>query len=295
MYPEARKFQNESGSYSTRMLHRPNDRAENMKPSWNTPPTQLRLSRENVHIWRAVLDLPSESVQEFKGSLSIDERMKAEHFRYERDRSRFIAARGILRLILASYLSVYPGAIRFCYGKDGKPRLENIFGKTGIQFSLSHSEGLALYVFTQGRQVGIDVEYMREISEMKEIIEQFFSVRERTFFDTLPTSEKQETFFKWWTRKEAFAKATGEGLSYPLDGFDALLAKGKSVESLGILGGAQERPRWSIWDVRPAEEFAGAVVVEGGSLDVQYWQWPGKSRDYPERIRSNVHSFNVSI
>jgi 4'-phosphopantetheinyl transferase len=250
------------------------DRTKNIKPSWNAPPTQLLLSRQDVHIWRAVLDLPSKSVQELEVSLSIYERMKAEHFRFERDRSRFIAARGILRLILASYLSVEPGAIRFCYEKDGKPRLQNAFGKAGIQFNLSHSEGLALYVLTRGHEVGVDVEYMREISEMGQIVEQFFSVRERAFFGGLPTSEKQETFFNWWTRKEAFMKATGEGLSYPLGRFDAIMAEGKSVESLGTLGGAKEGPRWSMWDVRPAEEFAGTVVVEGGGWDVQCWQWP---------------------
>jgi 4'-phosphopantetheinyl transferase len=244
-----------------------------MTPSWNAPPTRFLLSRQDVHIWRAVLDLPSKNVQELKGSLSIDERMKAEHFTFERYKSQFIAARGILRLILACYLSVEPGVIRFCYEKDGKPRLQNAFGKTGIQFNLSHSEGLALYVFTRDHEVGVDVEYMREISEMEQIVEQFFSVRERVFFGALPTSEKQETFFNWWTRKEAFTKATGEGLSYPLDRFDVSAAPGKSVELLRTVGGAKEGPRWSMWDVRPAEGFAGAFVVEGGSWEVHYWQW----------------------
>ena len=246
-----------------------------MTPSWNAPPTQLLLSRKDVHIWLAVLDLPSKILQELKGSLSVDERMRAERFRFERDKSRFIAARGALRLILASYLSVEPGAIRFCYGKDGKPRLQNAFGMTGIQFNLSHSEGLALYVFTRGHEVGVDVEYMREISEMEQIVEQFFSVRERVFFGTLPTSEKHKAFLNWWTRKEAFMKAVGEGLSYPLDRFDVSAEPGKSVELLRTVGVAKEGPRWSIWDVKPGKEFAGAVVAEGEGWDVQCWQWPG--------------------
>ena len=253
----------------------PDNRPKDMKPSWNAPPTQLLLSRKDVNIWRAVLDLPSKNVQELKGSLSIDEMMKAERFSFERDKSHFIIARGILRLILACYLSVEPGAIRFCYEKDGKPRLQNAFGKTGIQFNLSHSEGLALYVFTRGHEVGVDLERIRDLPEMEQIVEQFFSVRERVVFRTLPTSEKQETFFRWWTRKEAFIKATGEGLSYILGRFDAVLAEGKSVGPSGILGGAKEGPRWSMWDVRPAEEFSGAVVVEGGGWDIQCWQWPG--------------------
>ena len=246
-----------------------------MKPLWNAPSTQLLLSMNDVHIWRAGIDLPSKRVQEFKGSLSTEERIKADRFRFEQDKSRFIAARGILRRILACYLGVDPGTIRLCYEKDGKPRLQNAFGKTGIQFNLSHSEGLAFYVFAEGHEVGVDVEYMREISEMEQIVEQFFSVTERVFFGTLPTSEKQETFFNWWTRKEAFTKATGEGLSYPLDRFDVSAGPGKSVGLLTILGDTKEASRWSMWDVRPAEQFAGAVVVEGEGWDVQYWQWPG--------------------
>jgi len=253
----------------------PDYRPKNMKPSWNAPPTQLLLSRKDVHIWRAVLDLPSKSVQELKGSLSFDERMKAERFSFVRDKTRFIIARGILRLILACYLGVEPGAIRFCYEKNGKPRLQNAGAKTDIQFNLSHSKGFALYVLTRGHEVGVDIEYLREISEMEQIVEQFFSARERVVFRTLPTSEKKATFFRWWTRKEAFMKAVGEGLSYPLYRFDAVLEKGKSVESSGLLEGAHQGPKWSIWDVRPAEEFAGAVVVEGIDWDVQYWQWLG--------------------
>ena len=246
-----------------------------MKPLWNTPPTQLLLSTDVVHIWRVGIDLPNKRVQEFKGILSIDERMKADRFRFEQDKSRFIAAHGILRRILACYLSIEPGAIRFCYEKAGKPRLQNAFGMTGIQFNLSHSEGLAFYVFVEGHEVGVDVEYMREISEMEQIVEQFFSVRERAFFGTLPASEKQETFFNWWTRKEAFTKATGEGLSYSLDRFHVSAEPGKSVGLLRTVGDAKEGPRWSIWDVKPGKEFAGAVVAEGEGWDVQCWQWPG--------------------
>lgn len=261
-----------------------------MKLSWKKPATQLMLSRKDVHIWRAFLDLPNKSVQEIKRSLSVDEIMKSERLSFERDKNNFIIARGILRLILACYLSVEPSAIRFCYEKDGKPRIQNAFGKKVIQFNLSHSEELALYVFTLDSEVGADLEKIRDFPEMKQIVDHFFSVRERVFFDTLPTSEKRETFFKWWTRKEAFVKAVGEGLSDRLNSFDVLLCDGKSAESLGILRGATERPRWSIWDVKPGEEFAGAVAVKGGDWNLQSWQWPVKSMDYLESMQSNANS-----
>jgi len=246
-----------------------------MRAVWNAPPTHFLLSKKGVQIWRAALDLPSSRVEEFKETLSIDERSRAGRFHFEEDRRRFIARRGILRLILGCYLSVEPGAIRFGYEKNGKPRLQNAFGKKDIQFSLSHSEGLALYVFSRDHEVGVDVERIREFPEMEKIVEQFFSVRERVVFGSVPISERKETFFSWWTRKEAFTKATGDGLSYPLDAFDISVTPGKSVELLKTLGDAQKGSRWSMWDVRPAEGFGGAFVVEGGSWEVQYWQWSG--------------------
>lgn len=224
-----------------------------------------------------MLDLPSRNVHELRGSLSIDERTKAERFRFERDRSRFIAARGILRLILGCYLSVEPNAVLFCYERNGKPRLQNTFTKTGIQFNLSHSERLALYVFARDHEVGVDIERIRDFPGTEQMVEQFFSARERVAFHALSGSEKQETFFSWWTRKEAFVKATGYGLSYPIDTFDVSGAPGKSVE-LRIVGDAEEASEWSVGDVNPAEEFAGAVAVEGRDWEVQCWQWPEQSK-----------------
>ncbi len=262
-----------------------------MKTSWSAPPTQLLLSRNDVHIWRASLSLSFASIQELKESLSLDERLKAEHFLFERDRSHFIAARGILRSMLASYLGVEPSAIRFCYENDGKPKLQSAFGKRDIKFNLSHSEALAIYVFTQGHEVGIDVEYMHEIPEMEQIVEQFFSVRERFFFGTLTASEKQERFFNWWTRKEALMKATGDGLSYPLDTFDVSAVPGKSFELLRTVDDAKEASKWTIGDVGPGEGFTGSFAVEGGNCEVQYWQWPGSSKDSPGRTISSTHFF----
>lgn len=250
-----------------------------MKPSWNAPPTQLNLSSKDVHIWRAVLELPSSRVEELEETLSIDERSRAGRFRIERDRSQFVAARGILRLILGCYLGDEPGAFRFCYEKNGKPRLENACGKTGIQFNLSHSEGLALYVFTQDHEVGVDLERIQDLPEMEKIVEQFFSVRERIAFAALPMSEKKETFFSWWTRKEAFTKATGDGLSYPLERLDVSVIGKETADLLGRFGDTNKEARWSVANVKPADQFTGAFVVEGERWHVQYWQWPGHDRD----------------
>ena len=262
----------------------PHIRVENMKPLWNTPPPCLVLSRENIHIWRAVLDLQEKRIEDLKKSLSEDEIIRADRFRYEQDKNRFISARGILRLILADYLSVEPGALRFDYENEGKPRLRSITGKEDIQFNLSHSEGLALYVFTRGYEAGVDLERIRNFPEMEQIVEQLFAAGERALFGALPSGGKQKTFFNWWTRKEALTKATGKGLSYPLERIDFPPTGDKSTGCLKMPGCEGKQTKWSIWDVQPAEDYAGAVVVETGNWNVQYWQWSGKTRNYLEKI-----------
>lgn len=267
-------------------------RMVNWEPSWNVPRARPVLSAKDIHIWRAFLDTPDRSVQEFKQSLSTEERARAERFSFDRDGNRFIAAHGILRLILAYYLDVDPCEIKFCFEKNGKPILKNAFGETGIQFNLSHSEGLALYVFTRDRKVGVDVECIRKIDEMEQIVEQFFSSKERAFFGALPIGRKQATFFNWWTRKEAFAKATGDGLLHSPCVFDAMLDGGISADLVGMAEDTQAR-EWSIWDVSLAEGFVGTVVVEGAGRYVRCWEWSGNSSDRTDGMRSNVPAFKA--
>lgn len=244
-----------------------------MNLSWNTPPTRLQLSMKEVHIWQANIDLPAKGVQNLKINLSSDESMRAEEFRFEHDRSGFIATRGILRQILAYYLRIEPGVIRFCYKENGKPRLQSGSGEECIQFNISHSEELALYVFTLGHEVGVDIEYMRPISEMEQIVEQFFSAKERVVFGASPVSKKREIFYTWWTRKEAFTKAKGSGLSYPLDTLDVSMFPCEQNKPLNIMEDANETSIWSIGDIKPAKEYAGAVVVEGRDLNIHCWKW----------------------
>jgi len=205
----------------------------------------------------------------------MDERMRAERFHFERDRKRFIVRRGILRTILGCYLSIEPSRLRFCYGKNGKPALADTSGKGRIRFNLSHSEGLALVAFTRDREIGVDIEHIRDISEMEQIAERFFSVREYTVFRVLPKSKKKEAFFNCWVRKEAFTKAIGDGLSWPLDKFDVSLILGESARLLRIEGDSKGASRWSIQDLKPASGFAAAFAVEGRSGRLHCWQWSG--------------------
>ena len=242
-------------------------------PSFSPPPLNLELAIDEIHVWCASLDQPVSRFQMLSQTLSPDERMRAERFHFEQDRKRFIIVHGILRMILSSYLSVEPSRLKFCYRKKGKPALADTFGKETICFNLSHSEGIALYVFTQGREIGVDIEHIHDIFEMDQIVERFFSTREKDVFRALPESKKKEAFFNCWTRKEAFIKAIGDGLSRPLDKLGVSLAPGEPARLLRIEGNSKAAYRWSIQELKPRPGFAAAFAVKARSWRLHCWQW----------------------
>ena len=171
---------------------------------WLLPPRDLVLREDEVHVWRASLECEPSDVQAFRRLLSIDEMVKAERFYFEKDRSHFIVARGLLRTILGRYLRIYPGRLRFFYKLHGKPALLGERGGKIYSFNLSHSHGLLLLAITRSREVGVDIERIH--SELggqgQEIAERFFSPNEVAKLSSLPTDQKAEAFFNCWTRKE---------------------------------------------------------------------------------------------
>jgi 4'-phosphopantetheinyl transferase len=231
------------------------------------------LTTDEIHIWCASLEQPASRFQRLTQLLSMDERIMAKRFHFERDRKRFIARRGILRTILGAYLGMEPSQIQFCYVKNGKPALSDTFGKGKICFNSSHSEGLALYAFTHDCEIGVDIECIRDIPEMEQIAERFFSARENAVLRALPQSKKKEAFFNCWTRKEAFIKAIGDGLSWPLDEFDVSLVPGEPARLLRIEGDSEAVSPWSIQELKPAFGFAAAFAARGriGQIHLQQW------------------------
>lgn len=244
-----------------------------MTPVWPAPPTCYFLSEKDVHIWQTPLDLPAARVQELTHKLSREERIKAERFHFDRDARRFIVARGILRLILGSYLHLEPGAVRLCYERNGKPRLAHACGNPTIHFNLSHSEGLALYAFRRGSEIGVDIERLRDIPEMEQIAEQMFSARDITRLRALPKNQNTQTFFQMWTRKEAYIKALGDGLSTSLDGFDVFPHPCESAALLGMRGDSTKAFPWVIRDLNAASGFASAFATEGPTPPPFCWRW----------------------
>jgi len=231
------------------------------------------LSRNDAHIWCATLDRAAYNVWQMTDILSQDERMRAARFHFERDRRRFIIGRGTLRMLLSLYLDMEPDQLKFHYGTYGKPYLDQA-GDSAIKFNLAHSQELAVYAVTLGREIGIDVEYIKHIPEMEDIAARFFSKRENAVLKSLPTDQKQDAFYNCWTRKEAYIKAIGEGLSHPLDQFDVSLTPGEPARLLRVEGDMEEVSRWQLKALTPAPGYVAALAVEGHGWRLQSWQWP---------------------
>jgi 4'-phosphopantetheinyl transferase len=240
---------------------------------WRPPPVELTLSSAEVHVWRACLDPAASCVERLQSTLAADELQRAARFHFTRDRRRFTVARGVLRDILGRYLGVPPSELGFHYSAYGKPALADVAAAAGLRFNVSHSHEMALFAVACGREVGVDIEYLGREIRGEEIAERFFSARERASLRALPAEVKHEAFFNCWTRKEAYIKAHGEGLSLPLDQFDVSLAPGEPAALLATRSDPREALRWSLQALTPGPGYVAALAVEGQGWHLTCWQW----------------------
>jgi len=229
----------------------------------------LQLADDEVQVWRVEMDVLAPSEPHWFGLLSPDEQERARRFRFDRHRRRFATTRGVLRTLLGSYLTVDPRSVRFRYSDKQKPALDETLPQGNLQFNVSHSEELALIAFTRSREIGVDVERVQPDSDVESTAKHFFSDSEREMLASLPASERHAAFFRCWTRKEAFIKAIGEGMSMPLAQFDVSLAPGQPAELLATRPDPKEKQRWSMWTLDAGPEYAAALVVEGKNKDMR--------------------------
>jgi 4'-phosphopantetheinyl transferase len=240
---------------------------------WFAPPQHLTLHSGVVHIWRANLDEGLPLVNQFERTLGVDEILKADRFYFRRDRDRFIVAHGILRDILGRYLRIPPESLAFVYSFFGKPSLLLKSGVEPIRFNTSHSHGIALYAITLDRDIGIDLELVRDGLAIGEIATRFFSNQEVSGLFSLPAELRTQGFFACWTRKEAYIKARGEGLSLPLNQFDVSMIPGEPAELLGTRPDSECARRWSLHELTVASDYVAAFVLEGRACSLSCWQW----------------------
>lgn len=236
----------------------------------------FRLSAGVIQVWAARLDMSAGQAQ-LAACLTPDEREQAARYVFARDRHAYIAARGTLRHILAAYTGLAPESLVFEYNHQGKPSLAPACGGDWLRFNLSHSGSLALYALRPDGDVGVDIEQVRKLDDLHAVAASTFSAAEKAALRALPDDQQTEGFFTAWTRKEAFIKAVGTGLSYPLKDFDVTLSPEEPARLLRIAGAAPGA--WSLVGLRPATGYIGAVAAPVSGVTVQFGWWTAVQPD----------------
>jgi 4'-phosphopantetheinyl transferase len=234
----------------------------------------LALPEDEVQLWRVDLDAIRSEESRWQKVLSADESTRASRFHFLSDRQRFVASRALLRMILAAYLTTDPKELRFSYSKKEKPLLGPEHAGSDIKFNISHSGGIALLAFTRRREIGVDVEQLRRDFDVAAIARRFFSEKEQEQLAALAAQENFEGFFRCWTRKEAYVKATGEGLSLPLRQFDVSIAADDHDALLSTRPDDSEAALWSLREVPAGAGYVAALCVRGRAWQLKHWSGP---------------------
>jgi 4'-phosphopantetheinyl transferase len=228
----------------------------------------LVLAEDEVHVWHVRLAELAPELPRLQTLLSQDERERASRFHFERDRMTHCLSRAALRLLLQSYGVAAGPAIRFSYAAHGKPELAAAHNSAWLRFNLAHSHEMAVVAFAHSRQVGVDVECVRELRDADSLIAHYFSAEEQAEYQVLSPAARRRAFLNGWTRKEAFIKATGEGLSRPLDSFAVTLTPGEPVRFLRVGPDAAAASGWVLADLTLDPSYVVALAVEGTDLSI---------------------------
>lgn len=230
-----------------------------------------------VHLWATRLDVEAEAIECLSTILSRDELERAAGFHFEHLRMRFTTARAFLRKVLASWLEVRPDGIEFAYSANGKPALGGRLASRALWFNLAHSQDLALLAVTQAGPVGVDVEQIRCLPDFDELVARFFSPRESNAFQRLTGPEKTVAFFNLWTRKEAWLKATGQGIGHLLNRVEVSFLRNEPARFLSLPQIAPSQASWAVHELRPAAGFAAALAIAAEDVRLHCWQWDNKN------------------
>jgi 4'-phosphopantetheinyl transferase len=236
--------------------------------NWEYPSTKLNLLENEVHIWLVNLKISNKQITELTHILSQDEKVRANSFKFAEHKNRFITARGSLRQIISYYLQISSQEITFKYSDRGKPIIQN----SNLQFNISHSQDLALSAFTNKHLIGIDLEYLRNNVECIKIAQKFFTSTESQLINSLPEDKQQQTFFHFWTVKEAYLKATGEGLVGGLDtveiDLNVDLDSDAEVRVKAIAKQLTKNNNWFFSSFIPEKDFIATVAINTRETDL---------------------------
>jgi 4'-phosphopantetheinyl transferase len=237
--------------------------------AWKTASPQLVPGKNEVHLWLAAVPDCIGQLPKLEKLLTPEERERACRFVFVRDRERYTVARGVLRDLLARYL----GSQEFTIGANahGKPRLES--PGSDLEFNVSHSRDLALFGFTRGTAIGVDVEWIRPDFATAEIARRFFAKDEASALEALPESERVRGFFDCWSRKEAYIKARGVGLSLGLSTFAVTLSPGEPVALVRVDTDPEAPKRWTLLNLEAGSDYCAAAAFEARDFTIEQYRW----------------------
>lgn len=231
--------------------------------------TLFKLESNTVNTWFINVNDVLDKIEMFSRIISIDENKRANKFHFKKDKNLFMMSRAVLRVLSGHYLNIKPEDIRFKYGEFGKPD----FGfKTNLKFNISHSGDMAIFSFVKDFDIGTDIEKTKHDFDVLEIATNYFSELEIETLKKMPKQMQVEGFYRGWTRKESFIKATAQGLSFPLDSFSVSLNSNDTAELLQTKWDENEKNNWALFTFSPHEAYIGATSVKGMINKVNYFE-----------------------
>jgi 4'-phosphopantetheinyl transferase len=249
----------------------------------------IRPLSEEVHLWKAFLAVERSQLTAFERSLSHDERARAARFCFKEHHDLFVAARGILRTILSVYLDEDPARLRFRYGVHGKPALEpSTRREADLRFNLSHSAGLLLVAVSARKEVGVDLEHIQPALVNERIVEEVFSEQEQACLYAATAALRPHMFFEGWTRKEAYLKALGVGLSVPLNRVEVLPALGR-VLPVCFQADEMDGPHWYMHPLAVKEGYSACLVVEGEQCTIESFDFSAEVVTSGKPLKASLH------
>ena len=231
--------------------------------------TLFKLESKTVNTWFINVNVVQDKIEMFSRIISIDENKRANKFHFKKDKNLFIMSRAILRVLSGHYLNIKPEDITFKYGEFGKPDYDF---ETNLKFNISHSGDMAIFSFVKDFDIGTDIEKMKHDFDVLDIATNYFSELEIEALKKLPKQMQVEGFYRVWTRKESFIKATAQGLSFPLDSFSVSLNSNETAELLQTKWDENEKNNWTLFTFSPHEEYIGATSVKGMINKVNYFE-----------------------
>lgn len=241
---------------------------------WRLPDSTIKsIQNDEAHLWRVAIDQHQDQYAAYRKLLTQEELVRADQYRFEKHRICYVVARAVLRLLVGKYIEVDPRDVVFSYIKNGKPLVVN---QKGIQFNVSHSENYILIGFVKDYDLGVDVEYTKQPIEVQTIAASFFSKEEVAMLVSLAEEYQTQAFYNCWTRKEAFIKALGDGLSFPLDQFVVSMDSTKVATLLETKWNQKEKQKWSLKSIEVDRDYIGALAAKGQIHKMELLEYKGE-------------------